>query len=156
MELVAETLGVTEWAIDKFDDASRVGMLLSGLIVLSDWIASNDTIYRYDDPTFLPETDDPATYFAAAQKEARHALARLELNADFTEFPVQSVAFDGLFSFKPSRAQKTVEELCQIAQWPPSLALIEATMWEGKTEAAVSPAPLSHQSLRRRWNFKYV
>ena len=54
--LVAEALEVQPVPPARFDDASAVGIKLSGLIVLADWIASNPETYCY--PT-LPVSEEP-------------------------------------------------------------------------------------------------
>jgi len=143
--VVAETLGIHAAAQERFDDASIAGMKLSGLIVLSDWIASNPETYDY--PSLCPNSDylqsamdkEPALYWQAAQAEAQKAVRRLELDA----LPAASSPRTPLFAdiwpdcreLRPS--QKALENAVLSEGVPPGLAIIEAPMGEGKTEAAL-------------------
>jgi CRISPR-associated endonuclease/helicase Cas3 len=135
-ELIWDALQPPLCTIDRFDNASAAGAKLSGLIVLADWIASNDELYPYQK---LDETVTPADYLSAARGEAAAILRRLQLDTP----PASQV--DGAPTFQevwpefgdlPRPIQRKLEELCR-AGLPPGLAIIEAPMGEGKTEAAV-------------------
>jgi CRISPR-associated endonuclease Cas3-HD len=139
-----ETLCELVWAVaqpppcgpEQFDGASAAGAKLSGLIVLADWIASNDDLYPY---TKLDRTATPAAYFAAARREADIVLRGLEFNRATVSSPSGIPAFQEVWprlTDPPRPMQAKLEELCR-AGIPSGLAIIEAPMGEGKTEAAV-------------------
>ena len=134
-KLIADTVQLPLLTLPQFSDASAAGMKLSGLIVLSDWIASNAETYHY--PNLQTDTE-PAAYYAAAREEAREAVRRLELDATEADSEPVVQAFAKVWPectvLRPS--QKALEEAVY-AGVPPGLAIIEAPMGEGKTEAAL-------------------
>ena len=70
-EMLVSVLKPSACCIKRFENASEVGAKLSGLIVLADWIASNDEVYRYER---LPKDGAAEAYFQAALIEAQTAL----------------------------------------------------------------------------------
>ncbi|MBV9852109.1 MAG: CRISPR-associated helicase Cas3' [Armatimonadetes bacterium] len=134
--LVRDTLGAEAFALTRCRDASAAGMKLSGLIVLADWIASNHEQYPYHDNTRLDDSLSPRQYWRAAQREAKIAVARLELTAPPAAGP-EPPAFNDIWpGFTVRAVQRAVEEAA-LSGVGPGLAIIEAPMGEGKTEAAV-------------------
>ena len=138
--LIAEVLGVQPAALTRFDDASAAGVTLSGLIVLADWIASNPETYRY--PSLYPAAGtEPGAYLAAAREEACRAVHKLELDAGPSAPPPGRYGFAEVwpdlkaFPLRPS--QQALQDAVQGVGIPPGLAIIEAPMGEGKTEAAI-------------------
>ncbi len=141
--LVQNTLDVMPLtpAPGRFADASVGGMKLSGLIVLSDWIASNPETYRY--PNLYSERDfgkEPGVYWKEAQKEAKHAVQTLKLDGwGERREPVTKPFRDVWPQHPPRPTQAALEMLLQ--HYPaPGLLIIEAPMGEGKTEAALYAA----------------
>jgi len=140
--LVARALDVQPAARQRFTDASAEGIKLAGLIVLADWIASNPETYRY--PALYPKDpphQEPDAYFAAARAEAQRAVRSLELDAGRAAPAAGRHGFTdiwpGLKAFPPRPSQQALQDALQGAGVPPGLAIIEAPMGEGKTEAAV-------------------
>jgi CRISPR-associated endonuclease/helicase Cas3 len=134
-------------ALQHFDDASASGAKLSGLIVLADWIASNDELYPYAN---LDRTCSPTDYFAQARREADIVLRRLGFDSasvvPITEVP----SFQDMWpEYPPYPVQARLEELCRHGL-PPGMAIIEAPMGEGKTEAAVYLAECWNMQAGRR------
>ena len=118
-----------------FDDASVVGLLLSGCTVLSDWIASGTDPYAYHT---LEKSNDPEEYFAVACVRAQEVVAQLELGSNASVLlssPLElSQVWTEIKNLRP--AQETLEQV--VAQGvAPGLAIIEAPTGEGKTEGAV-------------------
>jgi CRISPR-associated endonuclease/helicase Cas3 len=136
-QLLADAVQLPPQMPLQFSDASAAGMKLSGLIVLSDWIASNAETFRY--PGLQTDTG-PDAYYAAACAEAQIAVKRLELDGGDAEAVSEPVirAFSSLWPecrvLRPT--QKALEEAV-FARVPAGLAVIEAPMGEGKTEAAL-------------------
>ena len=121
----------------EFRHASALGIALAGLIVLTDWIASNHALYDY---RTLQAHDDPAKYFEAAQKLANGVVARLELNADEPQHDITPPLFGAVWrdfagALRPS--QRALEAEVLAGRVAPGLAILEAPMGEGKTEAAI-------------------
>lgn len=133
--LVADVLALPPFALDHFPDASVAGIRLSGLIVLADWIASNTDTYDYPS---LPKDAAPADYFAAAQALAARSVRDLGLHASdpspWTGTPAFAQVWTGCTLLRPSQA--VLQDVC-LSGVPPGLAILEAPMGEGKTEAAI-------------------
>lgn len=128
-----------------FDQASTTGLMLTGLIVLSDWIASGEYPYGYH--TVSP-SDDSADYFIAACARAEEVVSKMGLIPDAPRpMPLaQPLKFADVWP--KVQALRNVQETLQeavIGERPPGLAIIEAPMGEGKTEAAVYLAEEWHR-----------
>ena len=93
-KMVQNVLHLEPFVIDRFADASAAGMKLSGLIVLSDWIASNPETYHYNDLSKVDPNKTPEEYWAAAQAEGRSAVHRLQL--DVLDASSSALKFDRL------------------------------------------------------------
>ena len=109
-------------------------LLLTGLLTMADWIASNTTYFP-----LIPveetgrETDYPA--------RVERAWGRLNLTAPW-ESPYNSMdagAFRQQFGFLPNSLQQAVLETADNISMP-GLLIIEAQMGVGKTEAALAAA----------------
>lgn len=135
-DLIMDTLGVEPFALHRFQNAGAAGTKLSGLIVLSDWIASNHEQYAYDKPARLNTKLTPPQYWKAAQAEAKRAVSRLELTPPVPQFEVMPKFADIWTEFPPRPIQQALEDEC-LRGLPPGLAIVEALMGEGKTEAAI-------------------
>ena len=112
----------------KCDNAAA--MLLAGLTTVSDWIASNP-----EEETGFPYADDLpfADYAQGLEKKAKNALAKQGWTQQVTHNPLK---FRELFPFEPRDLQEAAIEISEALE-PPCLVLIEASMGEGKTEAAL-------------------
>jgi CRISPR-associated endonuclease/helicase Cas3 len=121
---------------------NAAAMLIAGLTTVSDWIASNP-----DEKTGFPYANDRvfAEYAIELSDKARRALTAIGWTKTS---PGQPLTFGELFGkeFTPRPLQEAAIELSQHLQ-PPCLVLVEASMGEGKTEAALYLADwLQHQS----------
>jgi len=128
----------------SFEDASTTGLLLSGLIVLADWIASGTDPYGYDT---LKRTGDPETYFATACARANTVVEKLDLGPAEPAYPKREPltlreVWPNLKSLRPSQRALQGRILEGIT---PGLAVIEAPMGEGKTESAIYLAEEWHR-----------
>lgn len=138
-DVVAQVLNVQPWAPTTFEDVSALGMKLSGLIVLADWIASNHEVFRFNNKTFIDDAVSPEAYFEAARLEAKAAVHALRLDVDATTvYPDPLPSFQTMWPHcQPMRPfQQAIERLCS-ERLPPGLAIIEAPMGEGKTEGTI-------------------
>lgn len=118
------------WA-PRFDDHGSVGLILSGIITLSDWIASNSDVFRAPDSRL-----DVQSYVTASRDAARLAVGRLGLR--FGMRPPTVTSFKQMWpDFDALRPIQAEVELLSARGTEPGLAIIEAPMGEGKTEAAL-------------------
>lgn len=128
---VAEVFRPPVWEA-RFPDHSTAGLLLAGLIVLSDWIASNPDLFEMK----WQRGDSLAEYAAASQGRAQQAIQRLGLNKSLA--CPQSLDFRGVWpNLEHLRPLQTVCQQAMEDGLPPGLTIIEAPMGEGKTEAAL-------------------
>ena len=109
-------------------------LLLTGLLIMADWIASNTTYFP-----LIPveETGGETDYPARVER----AWERLNLTAPW-ESPYNSMdagAFRQQFGFPPNSLQQAVLEAADNISVP-GLLIIEAQMGVGKTEAALAAA----------------
>ncbi len=120
----------TEWRADHIDLS---GTLLSGLLILSDWLASNPEVYK------PPSSElDWQEYLYESSQEAQRTISRLGLA--YQDFGGTKASFSDYWpSISPEAMrglQQTAEEWCKDGL-KPGLLIIEAPMGEGKTETAV-------------------
>ncbi|WP_214364578.1 CRISPR-associated helicase Cas3' [Pseudonocardia sp. H11422] len=133
-------------AMKRFADAtiSRPSqVLLTAVVILADWIASNDELFRLDplhtahEPPRRPDPDRTAARVAAGWKE-------LELPPRWAARPVDDVraTFAARFCRDPAtvRPVQVAAVEAALAQERPGLVVVEAPMGEGKTEAALLAA----------------
>jgi CRISPR-associated endonuclease/helicase Cas3 len=121
---------------------NAAAMLIAGLTTVSDWIASNP-----DEKTGFPYANDRlfAEYAIELPAKARQALTAIGWTKTV---PGQPLTFGELFGkeFTPRPLQEAAIELSEQLK-PPCLVLVEASMGEGKTEAALYLADwLQHQA----------
>lgn len=126
MELRA-VLGITSTPTGSLPNASA--MALAGLVTVADWIGSNTDFFPYSPG----RASDPAGYFEqVARRAASEALARLHWLAFREPTPR---GFGELFELTPRPLQRVADDLR--ARPGLRLAIVEAPMGEGKTEAAL-------------------
>ncbi|WP_404829303.1 CRISPR-associated helicase Cas3' [Epidermidibacterium keratini] len=108
-------------------------MLLTGIVIIADWIASNGDLFSYERP------------YAAAAERADQALIDLALpgpwrpQADAQIQPALARRFPHLDRLQPRDIQRVAFE-CARAQTGPALLIIEASTGGGKTEAGLLAA----------------
>ncbi|MEM6253164.1 MAG: CRISPR-associated helicase Cas3' [Cyanobacteria bacterium P01_D01_bin.156] len=121
---------------------NAAAMLLAGLTTVSDWLASNpekESGFPYADNTSFDK------YKQDLKQKAKNALEKQGWTCHQDGDPL---TFKELFGFdNPRDLQKVAIALSQTLQ-PPCLVMVEASMGEGKTEAALYLADyLQHQTL---------
>jgi len=123
------------------EHADVLGVRLSALIVLADWIASNDKLYDYwrlFEDWKNQSDDERSTYFARAQAQAKGVVERLQLDAECPVFTgAEPLTFALAWPDMSARPTQAALEAVVRAGIAPGLALIEGPMGEGKTESAV-------------------
>lgn len=128
--LVRDTFAPPEWS-GLFQDHSAAGLLVVGLTVLSDWIASNPDLFPF---TYAGES--VGDYITRSRARATKAVSRL----GFAVEPVRGGAqrFAEVFPhFKEVNPLQAACERLVLAGARPGLTFIEELMGGGKTEAAL-------------------
>jgi len=115
-----------------------IGMVILGLLVLSDWVASNNYIYKYSD--LRENTKTIESYFSESMRRAIETVDRLGLN-NIMELD-KELEFEDIFpDFKElTLIQQMIKNLIRCVPEilnVPNLMIIEASTGSGKTEAAL-------------------
>lgn len=116
--------------------SSRATMLIAGLISVADWIGSNTDFFALAVPAAaeVAAPIDLGDYAARARTNANIAIDRLGWRA----IPKSTgpLSFQQMFKLSPRPLQSAAERLAS-GLTDPGIAVIEAPMGEGKTEAAL-------------------
>ena len=120
------------------DTGMKAQILLTGLLIMADWLASN--IYLF--PTIDVETNGEMNLYPS---RVERAMERIHL-PDFwipgeNDFGMDAELFELRFGFSPNRVQQTVMEIAQQVS-EPGIFIVEAQMGIGKTEAALAAAEI--------------
>jgi CRISPR-associated endonuclease/helicase Cas3 len=115
------------WQPKAFPHAANAGLLLVGLTVMADWIASNAELFGGGDD-FNRERESSSDL-------ADRAVSRLGIDQ---ASPVRRGTFSEIWPdfIEPRPIQVAVESVAEMTERP-ELCIIEAPMGEGKTEAAI-------------------
>ncbi len=113
-----------------------LSMVLAGLISVADWIGSTPEFFPLARTEALSRTPlDPGTYHQTARRQAHVALQQLGWTGWTPSH--EALTFGALFVGKvPRGVQREAIELAD-AIGHPAIAILEAPMGEGKTEAAM-------------------
>ena len=112
------------------------GMLLAGLVSVSDWIGSSQLHFPY-----LINVDGSASatslsdYVDRARSQARRALTALGWTGGW-QSGHDPISFEAFFGFAPRPMQARLEDLASQISGP-SITVVESPTGEGKTEAAL-------------------
>lgn len=133
-------LGLIEEAIERAgyhsadeipEISEKAQMILSGLLIMADWISSNTAYFP-----LLPVDEALPKY---DEERADRAMQRLALPSPFyvNDYWKQEDFFPERFGFTPNDVQ---QKICRAAEEMESsgLMILEAPMGEGKTEAALA------------------
>lgn len=116
----------------------RFQVLMSALVVLADWIASNQELFGFHVDPLPAVSEDPA--------RAAAALTLLDLPTPWDPGPAVgdvTALFESRFALPVNATPRPVQrDACGVAEQMggPGLMIIEAPMGEGKTEAALAAA----------------
>jgi len=123
-------IGDNDLKFPTIENISTGTVLLTGLMILCDWIGSNELF-------FPPEPDVALSdYVGVSKSRANKAVRELGFNAPI--FSTKPATFKSLFPDKPARPlQKSVSRIPAEVLTKPSLIVIESPTGEGKTEAAL-------------------
>jgi len=119
----------------EIDTTAQV--ILTGLLILSDWIASNENHFPYLGIPVLPNT------LRGPRCRAKAGWDDLEWSPPWqaADETAQPDFFTKRFGFSPRPCQESVMDVLTQAEQP-GLIVIEAPMGEGKTEAALAAAEI--------------
>lgn len=126
------------WSTKRLPVPAQV--LLLGLVVLADWMASNEDLFPYSDAR--PAKERAATAAAALGLPAPWHPD--EQNAPFGE--LFHTRFPRLAEVEPRPVQRALAGAFAASKTP-ALAIVEAPMGEGKTEAAFLASEIAAQRL---------
>ena len=125
--------------VEELQDAGmKAQILLTGLLIMADWLASNTYLF----PTIDVETNGKMNLYPS---RVERAMERIRL-PDFwipgeNDFGMDAELFELRFGFSPNRVQQTVMEIAQQVL-EPGIFIVEAQMGIGKTEAALAAAEI--------------
>lgn len=115
----------------------RTQVLLSGLLVMSDWLASDQSRFGLiDEDVILSESEYPKDRFANAVSELN-----LPEAWESGQLRISDADFKDRFSFSMNDIQRSVIKAAESCK-SPGLFILEAPMGIGKTEAALSAAEI--------------
>ena len=124
----------TKADISEITDISvQAQMIISGLLVMADWIASNEDFF----PLFEEFDSDPNPDRLNIGMKALGLPPSMNFNNSF----MNAELFRTRFDFEPNDMQKRVIEIAN-NMTDPGIMIIEAPMGLGKTEAALSAAEI--------------
>lgn len=137
-EWVEYSLKETGWtAVHQLPKPNvKVQMILTGLLIMSDWIASNTEYFPYIDIDTIVEKE-------THKNRLKYAWTKLDLPSSWNAEAIydQPDFFRERFSFEPNTVQQTVMETVS-RNCKTGIYIIEAPMGIGKTEAALAAAEL--------------
>lgn len=123
--------------LDEIKDINmRAQMVLSGLLIMADWIASNTHYFPLIEAGEIPKPD-------IYPERANRAWKKLNLPPvkAYSSVSMTTELFSVRFGFKPNGIQQSMIEAVE-ASSSPGIYILEAQMGIGKTEAALSAAEI--------------
>lgn len=140
-----------EWALAEsgYSDISEVPelfqrgqILLTGLLIMADWIASNETYF----PLLPLSEEGDEDYYPHRVKAAMNEKLLLPSPWESKTYCMDENIFKEYFGFYPRPAQmdfiQTIQEMPDTDTQKPGIFILEAPMGIGKTEAALAGAQL--------------
>lgn len=148
-ELITFVLGLSGFmALQDLPNPNMVAQtVLSGLVIMTDWIASNETYFPY-----ISLIDKPD--YQKAKVRATDAYKQLALAVSWTPDNswMNTDLYHDRFGFVPNAVQSDVAEVtCDIKN--PGIFVLEAPMGIGKTEAALVAAEIFAYKAKRNGLF---
>lgn len=126
-------------ALPTFRCTQSVQVLLTGIVVMSDWFASNEALF----PHVPLETETLDLGAAAADRRAQQAWDQMDLPLAWsTPIPEPGTLLAERFNLASPRPVQVAAIHAATAMAPDDLMIIEAPMGEGKTEAALAAAEI--------------
>lgn len=118
-------------------------VLLSGLLIMTDWIASNEEYYPYIRP-------EDASYYYDTEYRLKTAWDRFALPCPWKAGNawMNSDLYQERFTFTPNTLQSTLLQTARNIQ-NPGIIVIEAPMGTGKTEGALACAEIFADKTKR-------
>ena len=129
VSIVEKAFPVKWSSITSSNNRSALGILLWGMVILADWIASSDFMISSEE-----QCDNEDAYLHFARNAAAEAVKQCGLGSALAMKP-EDKSFESLWGFSPRPLQRTTERIA--SEDSPLFTIIEAPMGEGKTEAAL-------------------
>lgn len=126
----------------------RAQVLLTGLLIMADWIASNTEYF----PLMYWEDEDAIelSSYIRAQNAWKHIDFTAMWKSGRLQFP--NAEFEACFGFMPNSVQQAVVQAMESSRQP-GIMILEAPMGCGKTEAALAAAELMAAKLHKNGLF---
>lgn len=123
-------------SLEELHDLSQEAqMLLTGLLIMADWLASNSIYFPLIPTDTLPTDYD--------RSRAENGLSKIHLPEPYmvSDYWKDPGFFRDRFGFVPNSIQRAIIQKAE-AMESPGLMILEAPMGEGKTEAALAAAEI--------------
>jgi CRISPR-associated endonuclease/helicase Cas3 len=138
VDLAAEVAGI-DWNRPPAMTALPVIPILTGIVTVADWIASDEKLFPYQTRSGEAWSGDVADYLAAARRQAEMAFTKIAWFGDMPDVD-EARTFRDLWPERDPRPFQTSVERLAGEMEPPALLIVEAPTGEGKTEAAITAA----------------
>lgn len=140
MEIISDALRYSgfSYAGELPEINTRSQILLSGLLIIADWISSNTEYFpliSFDDPEYDAKSISECRIFKGWEKLSFPERWESDI------YRVDEQLFFERFGFKPNSIQREIMEIINKCN-EPGLYILEAPMGEGKTEAALEAAEI--------------
>lgn len=135
-------------SVDELPKIKQPGqVILSGILIMADWIASNENYFElFDIGDVKPDIDQRERLINGFKNWRRNSIWEPDFNSDFEEI------YKDRFDFFPNEVQNKLCELIDESE-EPGLFILEAPMGIGKTEASLVGAELLAQRTKRNGIF---
>jgi len=123
------------------DLSEAAQVILSGLVIMTDWLASDEGNFSLIQTTPIQRIDTPKERIELAWEVLCHSLPPA---AEIRQVTTTPKLFENRFNFVPRPSQSAVLDALNNTT-SPGILVIEASMGEGKTEAAFAAAEIMLQ-----------
>ena len=128
LEYCLELSGITLESLGRIKIRDTTQVILTGLVILADWISSNESFFPLSD--IIDYSD--AELLSRAEKGWR----MLNLPKAWAHSADELSTYEGRFGFSPHPFQSLARDVA-LKMTEPGIIVVEAPMGEGKTEAAL-------------------
>ncbi|WP_457557381.1 CRISPR-associated endonuclease Cas3'' [Candidatus Harpocratesius sp.] len=133
-----------KWRNLQINHASIVGISLQSLLVLSDWLASNEKLFHWQSLNQIPSEGDLSDilslHIESSRMLARNVLQKMGFNSNLRTFLPENISLQSLFAQFNFTNLYSIQELANRLTGQEKVVILEAMMGDGKTEAALTIA----------------
>ncbi|RLI63230.1 MAG: hypothetical protein DRO88_10420 [Promethearchaeia archaeon] len=132
------------WNKIQIKHASIVGISLQSLLVLADWLASNEELFHWQSLNQIPSEGDLKEilqqHIEEARVQAKAVLEKMGFITRFSDFLPENVTLRTLFAQNNFTNLFPIQKLSDRLTGQEKIVILEAPMGDGKTEAALTIA----------------